>query len=317
MMNGEMTVEVDAGRKPKWLLYLMELRAPFFISSHMPVLFGTALACSRTGEWNWPMYLLAGIGLMLVNAATNVTNDYFDHLSGNDAANVDFVRPFTGGSRMIQRGLLLPGEILGMAIVCTVLALVIGFYLFLKAGWVVLLLGIIGLGGGLLYTAPGIGMGAHGLGELTVAMNVGVLPVVGAYYVQARTFSWDVVLLSLPLSLLITAILFINQFQDYRADMAVGKRNWVVRLGRKKSLPVYWLLMTVWALPVVAGVVLGYCSNWCLLVLVAMIPALAAMIVASKYYDDMKKLTPANGLTIATHLVVGVLLSVVLVLTAP
>lgn len=300
-----------SARKPaKCLLLLQELRAPFFIAPLMPVFLGTAFAFARTGTCDGSLFLWAVIGVMLINASANVANDYFDHRSGNDEANTDFVRPFTGGSRMIQEGLLSATEIGRLALACTVLAVLAGIVLFLKAGPIVLILGAIGLAGGLMYSAPGINLSGRGLGEFVIALNVGVLPVVGAYFIQARAFTWDAVLLSLPLALLITAILFINQFQDCRADEAVGKRHWVVRLGRRRSVPVYALLMTLWPLPIVAGVLARLFSPWCLLSLLGLAPAAMAVSKTLRYYDNPRRLAPANALTIVTHIAVGALLTV-------
>lgn len=312
-MSGDAITGVVTGRKPKWLLLLAELRAPFLVSTHLPVLLGTAMAFAQTGEWNWLFYILAAVCVALINAAANVANDYFDHLSGNDVINVDFVRPFTGGSRMIQNGLLSSAEVLGLAVVLSLLCVTIGFWLVWKVGVVVLVLGIIGLTGGLLYTTPPVNLASRGLGELIVGLNTGMLPLIGSYYIQTKTLTWGVVLFSLPLSILIIAILFINQFQDYKADMAVGKNNWVVRLGRKRSVPVYILLMIAWILPVISGVSMNYCNKWCLLSLFALVPAFLAIRHVMKYYDEPQKLTPANGLTIVTHFVVGIVLSFVMI----
>jgi 1,4-dihydroxy-2-naphthoate octaprenyltransferase len=312
-MSSEVITGMMTERKPKWLLFLAELRAPFLVSTNLPVLQGTAMAFAQTGKWDWVLYILAAVCVALINAAANVANDYCDHLSGNDPANVDFVRPFTGGSRMIQNGFLSPSEVLGLAVVVSLLCVAIGVYLVWRAGVVVLVLGIIGLAGGLLYTTPPVKLAARGLGELAVGLNAGMLPVIGSYYIQTGTLTWDVVLLSLPLALLIAAILFINQFQDYRADMVVGKNNWVVRLGRRRSVFVYMLLMVMWPLPVITAVLLHCCSKWCFLSLTGLIPAFVAIGIAFKYYDEPQKLTPANALTIITHFIVGVIISTVMI----
>jgi len=308
-------VAEDGWRPPKWLLLLQELRAPFFTASVVPVLLGTSLAFHHTGFWDWLLFLWTLAGTVLIHAGANVANDYFDHLSGNDEVNVDFVRPFTGGSRMIQKKLLSPREVLTLSLVCFAGGSVIGVYLVAKVGLVLLALGIVGILGGFFYTAPPISLVSRGLGEPVIGLNFGVLPVLGAYYVQARQFRWEAVFLSLPVALLIVAILYINQFQDYEADKAVGKRNWVVRLGRRKSAKVFCVLMGAWMLPVVAAPLVGAGPAWCLIALVPVLPALGAAFAATRYYGDPGRLTPANALTIVTHATVGLLLSVSLITT--
>jgi len=298
----------------KALLYLQELRAPFFTASIVPVLVGTSLAFLHSGEWHWLIFLLALTGTVLIHAGANVINDYFDHLNGNDEANIDFVRPFTGGSRMIQEGLLTPNEVLGLSLACFTLGSAIGFYLVYRTGLLVLAFGIVGVLGGALYVAPRVSLVAHGIGELVIGINFGILPVIGSYYVQTGEVRWEALLVSLPIAVLIAAILFINEFQDYRADMAVGKRGWVVRLGRSKSAPVYTTLMVTWVLPIVAGVTLGVFPLLCLAALLPVVVAAKAIMTARRHYDDPKALTPANGMTIICHLAVGLLLTATLVI---
>ncbi len=315
-MHAETENESSQERPPKLVLLLQELRAPFFTASLVPIVLGAAIALYHTSTWDWPLFLLTLAGMVLIHAGANVANDYFDHLSGNDAANVDFVRPFTGGSRMIQNGLLSPREVLSLSLVCFAAGIAIGSYLVIKVGWPVLVLGVLGVLGGFLYTAPRIFLVARGIGELVIGLNFGILPVAGSYFVQTGEFRWDVVLLSLPVAVLIAAILFVNQFQDYEADKAVGKRNWVVRLGRRASAKVYAASMLAWAIPIVVAVILKLAPPLCLIALLPLVPSLKAIQTAMKHYDNPQQLTPANALTVIVHLTVGLLLSGALIADA-
>jgi 1,4-dihydroxy-2-naphthoate polyprenyltransferase len=296
-------------RPSKCVLLLAELRAPFLTGSVVPILLGTALAFHDTRLWNWPLFLWTLAGIVLIHSGANVANDFFDHLSGNDAANTDFIRPFTGGSRMIQHGLLSPTEVLLLSLTCFTAGSAIGLYLTFRVGLPILWIGLIGVAGSFFYTAPPVNLAARGLGEPIIALNFGILPVVGAYYVQTRQLSWNAALVALPVALLIMAILFINQFQDYHADKAVGKKNWVVRLGRARSVTVYAALMLLWTAPVVAGVLLNICPKVCLVALLPLPAAVKAIMVARIHFDTPRLLVPANGMTIAIHLAVGLLLS--------
>jgi len=308
--------EVDAqsqtsrsGTPAKWLLLLAELRAPFFTASIVPVVLGAALAFYHTGNWHWPLFLWTLFGLIAIHAGANVANDYFDHRSGNDEANTDFVRPFTGGSRMIQRGLLSPREVLALALSCFAIGSGIGLYLAYRTGWPVLALGLIGVAGGFFYTAPPLNLVARGVGEPIIGLHFGVLPVLGAYYVQTGRFSWHVVLMSIPAAILITAVLFINQFQDCRADGLVGKRNWVVRLGRRRSVTVYAAMMLLWAVPIILAPVLSVGPVLCLVALLPLVAAAKAIGTARQHFDAPAQLTPANAMTVIVHLTAGLLLS--------
>jgi 1,4-dihydroxy-2-naphthoate octaprenyltransferase len=302
-----------AYRTRKWVLLLQELRAPFFSASIVPVLVGSACACYRTGQWHWPLFCWTMLGVVCIHAGANVANDYFDHLNGNDAANADFIHPLTGGSRMIQNKRLTPIEVLCLSMGCFAAGGAIGLYLFLAVGPPVLWFGLIGIAGGFFYSAPPANLSARGLGEPVIALLFGVLPTMGAYYVQTRHFSWDVLILSLSVAVLILLVLFINQFQDYRADAAVGKCTWVVRLGRHRAAQFYALLMGLWPLPIFAVVSAGWYPAWLLLALAPGLIASWTVPRVLRYYDQPQALAPANALTIALHASVGVIMVLVLI----
>ena len=302
-----------ACRTPKSILLLQELRAPFFSASIIPVLVGSACACYHTGQWHWSLFCWTLLGVVSIHAGANVANDYFDHLSGNDAANADFIHPFTGGSRMIQNKLLTPREVLFLALGCFATGGAIGLYLFLLAGPPVLWLGLIGIAGGFFYTAPPVNLSARGLGEPVIALLFGVLPTLGAYYVQTRHFPFDVLILSLPVAVLILMVLFINQFPDYRADAVVGKYTWVVRLGRRRAAQFYTVLMGLWPLPILAVVGTGWYPTWLLLALAPGLIAAWTVPRVLRYYDQPRMLAPVNALTIALHASVGIIMLLVLV----
>jgi 1,4-dihydroxy-2-naphthoate octaprenyltransferase len=289
-------------------LYLEEMRVPFFSASILPVLLGAMIAWARFRVFHPFTFILTLLGGVLLHAGTNVVNDYYDHVSGNDEANTQFVRPFTGGSRMIQKGLLSPREVLFEGLLCFGLGSLIGVYLAFRVGLVILLLGAIGVFSGFFYTAPPFRLVATGFGELLVGLNFGTLMTLGSFYVQTRFLAWEPVWASLPLALLIAAVLYINEFQDCEADKAVGKDHWVARVGRARAVKGYaWLLGLTYAL-ILAGVLLGKVTPWALLGLLTAPIAWKGLRVAMRFYDDYLKLAPANAATIMAHLLTGVLL---------
>jgi 1,4-dihydroxy-2-naphthoate octaprenyltransferase len=211
---------------------------------------------------------------------------------------------------MIQKGLLSPREVLFEGILCFGLGSLIGVYLAFRVGLVILLLGAIGVFSGFFYTAPPFRLVATGFGELLVGLNFGTLMTLGSFYVQTRFLAWEPVWASLPLALLIAAVLYINEFQDCEADKAVGKEHWVARVGRARAVKGYaWLLGLTYAL-ILAGVLLGKVTPWALLGLLTAPIAWKGLRVAMRYYDDYLKLAPANAATIMAHLLTGVLLCI-------
>jgi 1,4-dihydroxy-2-naphthoate octaprenyltransferase len=301
---------------PKVFRYVAELRAPFFSASVLPVVVAAAWVREREGIWDWGLFGWLVAGVLFVHAGANVANDYFDHRSGADACNRDYVRPFTGGSRLIQMGWLTPREVLGLALACLAAGIAVGLYLAWRVGLPVLWMGLIGVLGGFLYTAPPLRLVARGAGEFTVGVCFGVLPVLGAVYVLTGRMQAASLWLALPLAVLATAILFINQFPDCEADAAAGKRHWVVRLGRGRAVSVYAALMTIWPAPLVAGVAMGIAPPGVLLALAGLAPVGPAVRRAARHFDRPKSLAPAIAMTIATHWLVGALMAVGLLIAA-
>lgn len=294
--------------------WLKAARAPFFTAALAPIMVGTALAYYHRGAIDWGLALLATVSLVLLHASANMSNDFFDHLTGTDEANVTYAAPFTGGSRTIQSGEIKPWEMIVASLVCLGVAALIGFYLVWRAGWPILWLGVIGGVTGFFYTAPPFRFVYRGAGELFIFLDFGLLPVLGAYYLQARTFAPAAFLAGVPVGLLIMGVLWINQFQDRDADASVSKRHWVVRLGRRAAAQVHVAVLAVTYLAVVAGVLVGLFPAWALLALLAVPLALKAATTALMYYDDLPQLTPSNAATIGAHFVTSLLLSLGFVL---
>ncbi len=291
-------------------VWIREIRIPFLTASIVPVVLGSLVALINTGSIDFFYFVLTLIGVCLLHAGTNVANDYFDYKGGTDNVNREFITPFSGGSRIIQQGLMSPREVLIEAIVLFVLGALVGLYLTFARGIVVLCLGLIGIISGFFYTAPPFKFAGKGIGEILVGLNFGVLVVLGSYYVQTQSITLEPVIASLPVSLLITAVLWINEFPDYRADKDTGKLTLVVRLGRRKAVNFYRILMYLPYVVIVGFIILGYLPLFFLIGLLTLPKAKTAVDIAKRFYEDPKNLAPANGLTIMVHLQTGILLSI-------
>ncbi len=290
-------------------LWIVKLRAPFFTADLVPVCLGAAIAWARTGAFDLWYFLLTLIGAICVNAGTNMTNDYFDHTWGSDEINTEFANPFTGGSRLIQMGIVKPKTFLWQGIGFFILGGLIGLFLAFTRSWAVLWIGVIGVFCGYFYTAPPLRLVRSGIGELLVGACVGSLMVLGTYVVQTTTMSWEPVIAGLPVLVLGSLILWINQFQDAPADAAVGKNHWVVRLGRRRAVMVYGLLLAAVYLSLMVGVLFGRVTPFALLGLLTLPIAIKAYRVARVHYDHPRELILANAATIQMHLLTGILIA--------
>lgn len=290
-------------------IWIAELRAPFLVATLVSIFLGTSIAWVRNGIFNLEYFLLALFGGIFLHLGANIANDYFDHKSGNDEINKEFVRPFSGGSRMIQLGLLTPRQVLAAALTSFSMAFLIGLYLTWVRGLFVLVLGLIGMFSGIFYTGAPLNWAGKGIGEALVGINFGALMTLGAYYVQTTVLSLEPLVASIPVSLLIAAVLYINEFPDYSADKAVGKNTLVVRLGRNRAAFGYMLIVVGSYIIVVLNVLVGIAPLYTLFALIPLPLALRAIKVASKYHSEPLKLVPANALTIVFHFLTSLLIS--------
>ncbi|MFW9848569.1 MAG: prenyltransferase [Candidatus Thorarchaeota archaeon] len=293
--------------------WFLEVRAPFLTASIVPVLLGTAIAWSTRGVLLLDVFLLTLIAGVCLHIGANVSNDYFDHTSdlrGSDDINVDFIRPFTGGSRMIQLGYLSPREVLAGSMVFFAIAGIIGIYLALTRDLFIIVLGIIGAGSGFFYTAPPFRFVKRGIGEFFIGLNFGVLMTFGAYFAQALDYSLEPIIASVPIAILIAGVLYINEFADFNADRDSGKRTIVVRAGRELAAKGYFAMILVVFLWNPLFVFLQIITIESLLVLTLSPLGVVGIKTTMKAYNNPPQLVPANVATILMHLLVGLYMAV-------
>ena len=301
---------------------LVVTRAPFLTATVIPVLAAAAGVAFHRGSAEVPLGLLGLVvaAAVAMHVAANTFNDYFDTKSGADEANNDYFLPFSGGSRAVELGLI---SLRGLATVATValaLACAIGLYLAAISSWHVLLVGLIGAFSAFFYTAPPLYLAARrGLGELFVGLNFGPLMVLGTATVLGGGFApdalADAIWLGIPIGLLTTAILFINEIPDEKGDRTAGKRNLVVVLGtRAARWPFVAILIAAFAVPAL-GIATGALPMQALVVFLAAPLALRAGLIAVRHYGD-RSLIRANRATILLQLVAGMLLCAGLVWAA-
>lgn len=289
-------------------IWLKAVRIPFFTATVIPVALGSIIAWHDINRFMWTRFWLAMSGALFMHIGTNLINDYFDHLSGCDKANLN-PTPFSGGSRVIQEGLIAPRAILFVSLAAFAFGGVIGLYLnYLSGGNVILILGIIGVFLGFFYSAKPLSIGYGSLGELATGLGFGPLMVLGAYYVQAQVLPLNVFLASIPVGMLIALVLFINEFPDYDADKSVSKKTLVVILGKKNAAILYHVLLAAVYLIIIVLAAFKFLPYASLITLLSLPLAFKAFLTSKKNYDKINELLPANALTIGLHFIIGLLL---------
>ena len=301
----------------KIFTWLVIMRLPFLTATFIPIFVGAAVANLSGFPVDWGWLGLTLLGGSLLHIGTNTANDYFDHTSGTDEANYNYMVPFSGGSRSIQMGLISARGMLTVAIVSFGLSAVVGIPLIQKAGMPVLWLGLIGFFSGLFYTAPPFRFASRkGLGELIIGLNFGPLMVAGSTLVQTGKLLPEAFLAGIPIGLLVAAIVYVNEFPDHDGDKATGKDTLIVVFGPEKARIGYVLLVAGAFISIIVMALNGTFPMLTLIALVASYFGVRAIQILYKYYDD-RLLQPANAGTINMHFITGVLFCIGIWLGTP
>ncbi len=226
------------GRVAKRLFHAT--RPKFYPASVLPVLAGSAWGFAVAGSFEWGVFLLALVATMCVHAGGNVINDVGDDELGTDPVNTDRIYPYTGGSRFIQAGILDRRTMARLGAGLIAAAMLIGVALIVAKGTMVLWFGLAGILLTVLYSLGPLKLSSTGLGELSIGLAFGLIPVTGAAWLQSGVLDQTVVLFALPIAFWVTAILLINEVPDIAADASTGKRTLPVRLGLNATSVVYF-----------------------------------------------------------------------------
>ncbi len=239
--------EQFAGDSPAQQFYRLfnATRPKFFPASVLPVLAGSAWGFAAAGQFDWIVFLLALLATVCVHAGSNVLNDVGDDAGGTDRQNADRIYPYTGGSQFIQAGIMPSHAMARLGMSLLAIAAVAGLILLLQKGPMILAFGIAGVLLAVLYSLGPVRLSHIGVGEISVGIAFGVIPVTGAAWLQTGTIDTAVVLFSLPISAWVTAILLINEVPDIAADAATGKRTLPVRFGLDGTAIIYMLLHVI------------------------------------------------------------------------
>jgi 1,4-dihydroxy-2-naphthoate octaprenyltransferase len=294
------------------LRYFLATRPPFLTVT----LFGCLIGLGTAWYDGIPMHIGTALVTMLfalvAHAGINVLNDYYDALNGTDAINTERIFPFTGGSRFIQNEVLTLQQTAGYGFALLAVVVAAGLWLTWIAGPGLLWIGLTGLAIGWAYSAPPLKLNSRGLGEMCVAVGFTLLAM-GADYVQRRGFASLPVAAAASYGLLVTNILYINQFPDRKADEAAGKHHWVVRLGPLAGRWGYLVIAALaygWVIVAIAQGILPVLAAAALLS--AFLSAKAASVLV-RHATEPARLAPAIQMTIGAASLHALLMAAALV----
>ncbi|MEA2005393.1 MAG: prenyltransferase [Acidobacteriota bacterium] len=293
-------------------------RAPFHLVGILPFAAGSILANHIYGGFRTDVFLLGLAAVILIQAATYLNGEYFDYDVDELSAQHEKNR-FSGGSQVLQKGIIPRKAALYAAWAAAIGAILIGLYICfpLGFGWTPLLLGAFGFIAGFFYSSKPFQWAYMGIGEGLIGVCYGWLPVAVAFFLQQKRFHPAVHLCSLPIIFSIFNVIFINEFPDYIADRALGKKTLVVRLGKEISGKFYAVISIITGITLVLA--LWGLGLFTPLVLLLAAPVLAVAILNAswafrEYYKDRVKLERLCAMTLIVNLGVNILFCVAFLL---
>jgi len=272
-----------------------------------PVLVGTALA-GYLHVFHPLRFVAALLGSVFIQIGANLSNDYSDARRGADTEDR------LGPVRVTAGGLVPPRQVLIATYVTFGLAVLCGVYLIAVAGWQLLLIGVASIIAGVLYTGGPRPYGYEGLGEVFVFLFFGFAAVAGSYFAQVRDFSWESLVLSVPVGLIAAAVLVVNNTRDIDTDRRANKRTLAVRVGRENSRRMFAAMLLISYPVALIPWIFGPLRPWLLLVFLSL-PLAATVIRIVSTHSDGPSLNKALAKTGQLQLVFCVLLSAGLLLS--
>jgi 1,4-dihydroxy-2-naphthoate octaprenyltransferase len=269
----------------------------FLYAGLLPYLLGAAWAYTVAGAFDAAIFFSGLGGVVLAVVGVEAFNEYFDSRMGTD--------------RVFNPAELPPmsDAVLWLGIAAFAGALGVGIYLTVRGGWPILAFALLGGAAAIFYVAPPIRWAYRGLGELVIALSYGPWMVLGSLYLHTRMLSWQALVVSLVPGCLIMALAIVNAIPDFHQDRLVGKRNLVVRLGRRRAVFLYLALSAAGLLVVPVGVAAGIFPLPCLAALLALPLLFASGRLALSTYQTPRAFVPAVRNIVACYLVAVLLLT--------
>jgi 1,4-dihydroxy-2-naphthoate polyprenyltransferase len=263
-------------------MVLSLVRYRFFLyAGLLPYLLGAAWAHGVEGRFDAVVFWGALAGVVLAVIGVESFNEYFDDRMGTDRVfNPDDLPPMSTA-------------VLWLGVAAFAAAFAVGVYLTHRIGWPILAYALLGGMAAIFYVAPPIRWAYRGLGETVIALSYGPWMVLGSLYLHTQAFSWGALWASLVPGLLIMALAVVNAIPDFHQDRLVGKRNLVVRLGRRRGVWLYLGLAAAGLVMVVAGVAAGVFPIACLAALLALPLLVSSARAAFPNYEAPRRFVPA------------------------
>lgn len=290
----------------RWKVWWNLLRPHTLTAAFVPVFIGTSLALYDT-TINWPLFLAMLIASILIQAATNMVNEYYDFKKGLDNENSVGI-----GGAIVREGVS-PQTVIRLAFIFFGVATLLGIYICMNSTWWLAAIGTACMAAGYFYTGGPYPIAYTPFGEIVAGFFMGFVIILISFYIQAGTISSVSMLISIPISILVGAILLANNIRDLDGDKENGRKTVAILVGRKNAILLLAAMFIVSYALVVLFITLGYASIWSLLVFLSVIKPLSAVKIFIRNNTNVSMM-PAMKATAQTNTIFGFLLGIGLVL---
>lgn len=238
---------------------VVELAAPHtWAASTMPVLLAVCLSVADTSVLSVGTAVILLAICILMQSAVNTINDYFDYVKGTDteenqADPTDAVLVYND---------IDPKQARNLAIIFLAVAFALGIFIIVRAGWIPLVIALIGAVIVFLYSGGRTPISYLPIGEVVSGVTMGGLIPLACYQALTLELNWSVLLYSLPMMIGIALIMFTNNTCDIEKDIEANRKTLSVVLGRETAVSLYRALMIVWMASIAVLVLFGYLRGW-------------------------------------------------------
>lgn len=288
--------------KPNWRVLWQLTRPHTLTAGFVPVLIGTALAI-QSYDINVLLFIAMLIACLLIQAATNMFNEYYDFVRGLDTEESIGI-----GGAIVRDGMA-PKTVLRLALSLYSIATLLGVYICMESSWWLALIGLICMAIGYLYTGGPLPISSTPFGELFAGFFMGFLIIQLAYFIQTGDVTTVSILVAIPIGVLVGLINLSNNIRDLEGDKENGRKTLAILIGRQKAVSLLGWMLALTYIWVIGLVFFGTVSPWVLLVLLSVPKAFQA----TKGFvgkDAPIQMMPAMKATAQTNTFFGFLLSI-------
>lgn len=228
------------GKLESWII---ASRPAFHTVGVFPYTLGAVISYHYTGAFDWPLWLVGTVTVMLIMLATHLSGECFDHVEDRLSWGLGPSR-FAGGAGVIPRKLITRRSAFLGSVISIALAIVLGLVIWIGFGtgpWTIPL-GLVGIIGGFFYSSPPLRWVATGYGEIWIGVCYGFLTVAVGLYLPYGELTLLSFLVSIPIAATIFNVIFANEYPDYDSDRSANKSNLLSRVGRERGVWIYSFL---------------------------------------------------------------------------